>query len=76
MSARQLRGLTAAALVISVALDLVIGYSPFPAYGALIGLAGCVAIVLGSGWLGGLLARPEDYYPHDVPADVEEDLRG
>lgn len=75
MSPRALL-LTAVALVVGVALDLLIGYSPFPGYGALLGLLGSVGIILGSRWLGRLLARPEDHYPADVPADLQEDQRG
>lgn len=67
---------TAAAFVLAVLADLAIGYSPFPGYGALIGLIGCIVIVVVSKWLGRFLSRPEDLYPLDVPADVQEDLRG
>lgn len=76
MTTRSTLLATAAALVVGVLLDLVIGYSPFPGYGALIGLLGCIAIVIGSKWLGGFLSRPEDHYPDDIPADLQEDLRG
>jgi ABC-type branched-subunit amino acid transport system permease subunit len=63
--------------LLAMSLDLLIGYSPFPGYGALLGLGGCVAIVLVSKWLGtALLQRPEDYYPDDVAPDVQEDVRG
>jgi hypothetical protein len=76
MSGTALR-VTAVALVVGVFVDLLIGYSPFPGYGALLGLGGCVAIVLVSKWLGtALLQRPEDYYPDDVAPDVQEDVRG
>lgn len=68
--------ITGAAFVIAVLVDLAIGYSPFPGYGALIGLVGCIVIVVVSKWLGRFLSRPEDLYPLDVPADVQEDLRG
>jgi hypothetical protein len=67
---------TGIALVIGLALDLLVGASP-PGYGALIGFAGCVVIIVVSKWLGSLfLARPEDFYPDDIPADRVEDLRG
>jgi hypothetical protein len=65
------------ALVVGLLVDLVTGYSPFPGYGAALGLLGCSAIIYVSKWLGqALLQRPEDYYPDDVPNDLQEDLRG
>lgn len=68
---------TAVALVISVVVDWLVDYSRFPGYGALIGLGGCVAIILVSKWLGTtFLERPEGYYPDDVAPDVQEDVRG
>ncbi|MEX0869384.1 MAG: hypothetical protein WD011_06900 [Nitriliruptoraceae bacterium] len=49
----------------------------FPGYAATIGLFGCIAIIVVSKWLGTvLLQRREDYYPNDIPADDQEDLRG
>jgi hypothetical protein len=68
--------ITVIVLAIGVGVDLVVGYSPWPGYGALIGLLGTVAIVVGSGWLTQLLARPESYYPGEEPADVQVDLLG
>lgn len=67
---------TLVALAVSVLVDLWNGYSPFPGYGALIGLVGCIVIVVVSKWLGRWLTRPEDHYPDDVPADLQEDLHG
>jgi hypothetical protein len=65
------------ALVVGVPLDLWHGYSPFPGYGALLGIVGTTVLVFGSKWLGQtLIQRPEDYYPDDLPSDLEEDLRG
>lgn len=65
----------AGAFVVSMLIDLVVGYSPFPGYGASLGLFGCIAIVVVSKWIGKvLLDRPEDYYPEDVPPDVHPDL--
>ena len=61
--------------VLGVALDVVIGYSPFPGYGAAIGLFGCIAIVVISKWLGEtFLNRPESYYPTENPPDLQPDL--
>jgi hypothetical protein len=67
---------TAALLALGVVVDIVTGAKNFPGYAASIGLVGCVVIVVVSKWLGGALSRPEDLYPDDVPADVQEDLRG
>jgi len=67
---------TAGALAVGVTLDVVTGAKYFPGYAASIGLLGCITIVVVSKWLGTLLSRPEDLYPGDVPADVQEDLRG
>jgi len=64
-------------VVIGVLVDVATGYSPFPGYAALLGLAGCAGIIIISKWLGKIwLQKPEDHYPDDVPADVQEDLRG
>ncbi|MFU8841723.1 MAG: hypothetical protein ACNA8R_13545 [Nitriliruptoraceae bacterium] len=61
--------------VLGTAADLLIGYSPFPGYGAAIGLFGCIAIVIISKWLGEvLLNRPESYYPGERPPDLQPDL--
>jgi hypothetical protein len=63
--------------VIGVLLDVWHGYSAFPGYGAALGIGGTTVLVFGSKWLGqALLQRDEDYYPQDLPADLEEDLRG
>jgi hypothetical protein len=67
---------TAALLVGGVVADLATGAKNFPGYSALIGLAGCIIIVVVSKWFGNLLSRSEDLYPDDVPADLQEDLRG
>jgi type III secretory pathway component EscS len=65
------------ALVVGLIVDVLTGYSPFPGYGAALGLLGCSVIIIASKWLGtALLQRAEDYYPEDVPADIQEDLRG
>ena len=60
----------AVALVASVWLELAFhgeghhgGWHAIPSFDFWFGLAGCVAIVLGSKWLGKhFLQRPEDYY--------------
>jgi len=62
-------------LVLGTIADVLIGYSPFPGYGAAIGLLGCATIVIVSKWLGTvLLERPEDYYPEETPPDLQPDL--
>jgi len=67
---------TSVLLALGVAVDIVTGTKNFPGYAASIGLFGCIVIVVVSKWMGGALSRPEDLYPDDVPADVQEDLRG
>ncbi len=68
---------TAVLFVVGILIDVVTdapGY--FPGYAAAIGLGGTLVLGLGSKWLAGLFIQaPEDYYPLDVPGDVE-DLRG
>lgn len=64
-----------ALFALGTTVDVVVGFSPFPGYGAAIGLFGCIAIVVVSKWLGSaLLERPEDYYPDEVPPDLQVDL--
>jgi hypothetical protein len=67
--------LLAAALAVGAAIDVVVGYSPFPGYGALIGVVGTLLITAGSSGLTRLAARPEDHYADERPRDLEEDLR-
>jgi hypothetical protein len=73
---RTALAVTAGLFVLGAILDVVTGASNFPGYAASIGLLGCIVIVVVSTWLGGALSRPESLYPDDVPADVQEDLRG
>lgn len=67
---------TGALFALSVAIDALTGAKYFPGFAATIGLFGCIAIVVVSKWFGGVVSRPEDLYPADVPSDVQEDLRG
>lgn len=67
---------TSGLLLGSVVLDIVTDAKHVPGYSAAIGLVGCITIVVVSKWFGRFLSRPEDLYPEDVPADVQEDLRG
>lgn len=61
----------------AVIVDILLGAEHVPGYAATIGLAGCIAIILVSKWLGKvLIQRPEDHYPADTPQDRVEDLRG
>jgi hypothetical protein len=73
---RTALAVTAALFALGVVADIVTGTKNFPGYAASIGLFGCIVIVVVSKWLGGALSRPEDLYPDDVPADLQEDLRG
>ena len=67
---------TALALAVGISLDVVTDAKNFPGYAASIGLFGCIFIVVVSKWFGRFLSRPEDLYPGEAPADVQEDLRG
>jgi hypothetical protein len=67
---------TAVLFALGVVVDIMTGTKNFPGYAASIGLFGCIVIVVVSKWMGGALSRPEDLYADDVPADVQEDLRG
>jgi hypothetical protein len=67
---------TAVLFALGIVADVVTGTKNFPGYAASIGLFGCIVIVVVSKWLGQALSRPEDLYPDDIPADVQEDLRG
>ena len=75
MTRQRLIALTAVLFVIGVGIDLVIGYSPIPGYGALIGLVGAFVLILGAKALGNVfVVRPEDLYPDEIPPDVAPDL--
>jgi hypothetical protein len=66
---------TAVAVPLGIGLDLIIDYSPYPGYGVSIGLLGCIAIIIGSKWVGkSLLDRPRDYYADDAAPDVQPDV--
>jgi len=67
---------TLIALGLAVAVDAVTGSKNAPGYSALVGLLGCIVIVVVSKGLGRVLSRSEHLYAEDVPADVQEDLRG
>lgn len=73
---RRALAVTVTLLAVSIAVDAVTGVKYFPGFAASIGLFGCIAIVIVSKWFGRVLSRAEDLYPSDVPADVQEDLRG
>lgn len=78
MIRRRAMAATVVAFALSVFADVAAGETdPFPGYPAVIGLFGCIGIIVISKWLGKtFLQRSERYYPHDVPADEQEDLRG
>jgi hypothetical protein len=68
---------TSMLLLAGIVVDVVVDYSLFPGFGALIGLIGCTLIVVVSKWLGSaFLERPEDQYPDEVPPDVQPDAVG
>jgi hypothetical protein len=74
---RRALAVTAVLFALGVGVDAIVGYSPFPGYGAAIGLVGCVVIIVVSKWIGAtFLERPEDYYPDDIPPDVQPDQLG
>jgi len=64
---RRLLVVTAALLALGVIADVATGAANFPGYGASIGLFGCVLIVFVSKWISGIVSRPEDFYPDDLP---------
>lgn len=78
MTGRRALAATVVAFALSVLADVAAGETtPFPGYPAAVGLFGCIGIIVISKWLGKtFLQRPERYYPDDVPADRQEDLRG
>jgi hypothetical protein len=64
-----------AAVVVSVVIDLVIGYSPVPGYAAALGLVGGGALtVAGKVLLPKLVSRSLDYYPLDEAPAVQTDV--
>jgi hypothetical protein len=68
---RRVGLVTAAAFVVGLAADLVVG-AAYPGLTAGIGFVGCVVLILASKWLGhAILQRPETYY---AEPDVEEGL--
>jgi len=73
---RTALAVTAVLFALGIGADIATGTKNFPGYAASIGLFGCIVIVVVSKWLGGALSRPESLYPDDIPADVQEDLRG
>ena len=75
MTRQRLIALTAGLFVVGVGIDLVIGYSPIPGYGALIGLVGAFVLILGAKALGNVfVVRSEDLYADEIPPDVAPDL--
>lgn len=65
------------AILVGVGLDLLIGYSPFPGYAAVLGLVGAASLtVVAKMALGPLLHRAPDYYPEDRAPDEGEGAHG
>jgi hypothetical protein len=67
---------TLVALALGIGVDVLTGSKNAPGYSALVGLLGCIVIVVVSKGFGRVLSRGEDLYPDDVPVDVQEDLHG
>jgi len=67
----------AALAVVSVGLDALYGKALFTGFAVVIGLAGSVALMYGTRWLGMYgLKRPESWLGIDTPPDTHEDLAG
>lgn len=67
----------AGALVVGALIDVPFGQQAFPGYAALLGLFGCIALILGAKKvLAPLIDRDEDHYPADAPPDVQRDVWG
>lgn len=74
---RRVLPVIAGALVVGALLDVPFGRQAFPGYAALLGLLGCIALILGAKrLLAPLVDRDEDHYPPDTPPDVQEDVWG
>ena len=76
MTTSRLVAITVVAFVVGVGLDLLIGYSPIPGYGASIGLFGCLGLILfAKKVLAPLVDRPETHDPEETPPDVQAHVR-
>lgn len=74
---RRVLPVIAGALVVGVLVDVPFGQQAFPGYAALLGLFGCIALILGAKMvLAPLVDRDEDHYPDDTPPDVQADVWG
>ena len=72
---RRALPIIAGALLVGVLIDIPLHSTRFPGYAALIGLFGCIAlIVVAKQLLSPLVDRPEDYYGDEVPPDVQHDV--
>lgn len=72
---RRALPIIAGALLVSVLIDIPLHSTQFPGYAALIGLVGCIAlIVVAKKVLSPLVDRTEDYYGDEVPPDVQRDV--
>jgi hypothetical protein len=64
-------------LVVSAVVDVLIGYAPIPAYGALIGIVGVVLITVVSKTYGSrVVQRPPEYLGVDAPRKVQPEVIG
>jgi hypothetical protein len=74
---RRALTLTGVLLALGIGIDTFVGYSPFPGYGALIGLVGCIVITAVSKWLGStFLQRSEGYLGDDAIPHVQPEVIG
>lgn len=65
----------AGALLVGVVVDLPFHSSPFPGYSSVIGLAGCILLILvAKKVLAPLVDRAPDIYPDDAAPDVQHDV--
>ncbi len=72
---RRALPIIAGALLVSVLIDLPLHSTQFPGYAALIGLFGCIALIVAAKKvLSPLVDRTEDYYGDEVPPDVQHDV--
>lgn len=76
MTTSRLVTITVVAFVVGVGLDLLIGYSPVPGYGAAIGLFGCLGLILvAKKVVAPLVDRPESHDPEETPPDIQAHVR-
>lgn len=68
--------IVAGLVVIGVGVDAMYGKALFTGFAVVVGLAGSVALIFGTRWLGHVVKRPEDWLGLDTPPDTHPDLAG